>query len=105
MSVFLFAIRCPAVCVSLGDENKLSLLGLGALEPLIRLISHSSRAVRRGAVVALGSMAVHGQSLPSLQHSYSLPSKSVFRFRIHRFTVLVYRITENGASSVGLKVK
>uniref|UniRef100_A0A3P9JNM8 Armadillo repeat containing 3 n=1 Tax=Oryzias latipes TaxID=8090 RepID=A0A3P9JNM8_ORYLA len=56
------------------DENKLSLLGLGALEPLIRLISHSSRAVRRGAVVALGSMAVHGEVKNALKKLNAIPS-------------------------------
>ncbi|XP_004065544.1 armadillo repeat-containing protein 3 [Oryzias latipes] len=57
-----------------GDENKLSLLGLGALEPLIRLLSHSSRAVRRGAVVALGSMAVHGEVKNALKKLNAIPS-------------------------------
>uniref|UniRef100_A0A8C7X6X4 Armadillo repeat containing 3 n=1 Tax=Oryzias sinensis TaxID=183150 RepID=A0A8C7X6X4_9TELE len=63
-----------------GDENKLSLLGLGALEPLIRLISHSSRAVRRGAVVALGSMALNKCLHESLWSRCSKDYKSRLAF-------------------------
>uniref|UniRef100_A0A3B3BV18 Armadillo repeat containing 3 n=1 Tax=Oryzias melastigma TaxID=30732 RepID=A0A3B3BV18_ORYME len=57
-----------------GDENKVSLLGLGALDPLIRLLSHSSRAVRRGAVTALGSMAVSSEVMKALKKLNAIPS-------------------------------
>ncbi|KTF89578.1 hypothetical protein cypCar_00007862 [Cyprinus carpio] len=40
-----------------GDENKTSLMCLGAVEPLSRLISHEDKTVRRNAVMALGVMA------------------------------------------------
>ncbi|ROJ70143.1 Armadillo repeat-containing protein 3 [Anabarilius grahami] len=40
-----------------GDENKTSLMCLGAIEPLCRLISHEDKTVRRNAVMALGVMA------------------------------------------------
>ncbi|XP_076014237.1 armadillo repeat-containing protein 3 [Genypterus blacodes] len=40
-----------------GDENKVSLLGLGALDPLCQLISHSNKLLRRNALTALGTMA------------------------------------------------
>ncbi|XP_066534229.1 armadillo repeat-containing protein 3 isoform X2 [Hoplias malabaricus] len=40
-----------------GDENRSTLLGLGAMEPLTRLISHQDKTVRRNALMALGVMA------------------------------------------------
>ncbi|KAF0028201.1 hypothetical protein F2P81_019288 [Scophthalmus maximus] len=42
-----------------GDENKITLLGLGALEPLCQLITHSNKLVRRNAFMALGIMAIN----------------------------------------------
>uniref|UniRef100_A0A672GT18 Armadillo repeat containing 3 n=1 Tax=Salarias fasciatus TaxID=181472 RepID=A0A672GT18_SALFA len=45
-----------------GDENKVCLLGLGALEPLCRIITHSNKLVRRNAFMALGTMATNGVS-------------------------------------------
>ncbi|RVE76663.1 hypothetical protein OJAV_G00011050 [Oryzias javanicus] len=57
-----------------GDENKVSLLGPGALDPLIRLLSHASRAVRRGAVTALGSMAVNSDVKKALRKFNAIPS-------------------------------
>uniref|UniRef100_A0A672GU89 EDR1/CTR1/ARMC3-like peptidase-like domain-containing protein n=1 Tax=Salarias fasciatus TaxID=181472 RepID=A0A672GU89_SALFA len=42
-----------------GDENKVCLLGLGALEPLCRIITHSNKLVRRNAFMALGTMATN----------------------------------------------
>ncbi|XP_067342059.1 armadillo repeat-containing protein 3 isoform X2 [Channa argus] len=43
-----------------GDENKVCLLGLGALEPLCQLITHNNKLVRRNAFMALGIMATNG---------------------------------------------
>uniref|UniRef100_A0A3B4H8N9 Armadillo repeat containing 3 n=1 Tax=Pundamilia nyererei TaxID=303518 RepID=A0A3B4H8N9_9CICH len=43
-----------------GDENKVSLLGLGALAPLCQLITHNNKLVRRNAFMALGIMATNG---------------------------------------------
>uniref|UniRef100_A0A8B9JL06 EDR1/CTR1/ARMC3-like peptidase-like domain-containing protein n=1 Tax=Astyanax mexicanus TaxID=7994 RepID=A0A8B9JL06_ASTMX len=40
-----------------GDENRNSLLALGAVEPLTRLISHEDKTVRRNAFMAVGVMA------------------------------------------------
>ncbi|XP_075067327.1 armadillo repeat-containing protein 3 [Mixophyes fleayi] len=42
-----------------GDENKLKLLGLGALESLSKLISHEDKTVRRNATMVCGIMASH----------------------------------------------
>ncbi|TDG97219.1 hypothetical protein EPR50_G00223420 [Perca flavescens] len=42
-----------------GDENKVSLLGLGALEPLCQLITHNNKLIRRNAFMALGIMATN----------------------------------------------
>ncbi|NXY41204.1 ARMC3 protein, partial [Ceuthmochares aereus] len=42
---------------SKGDENKLTLLGLGAVEHLCKLISHEDPIVRRNAITVLGTMA------------------------------------------------
>lgn len=46
----------------LGDESKVSLLRLGALEPLCQLITHNNKLVRRTAFMALGTMATNGVS-------------------------------------------
>ncbi|CAL8398106.1 unnamed protein product [Arctogadus glacialis] len=40
-----------------GEENKLSLLGLGALPPLCQHINHEDKRVRRNAIMAVGMMA------------------------------------------------
>ncbi|KAJ3611561.1 hypothetical protein NHX12_021576 [Muraenolepis orangiensis] len=41
------------------EENKSSLLGLGALSPLCQLIDHQDKMVRRNALMALGVMATN----------------------------------------------
>ncbi|XP_072269511.1 armadillo repeat-containing protein 3-like [Pyxicephalus adspersus] len=46
-----------------GDENKLTLLGLGAVESLSKLISHEDKTVRRNAVMVCGIMAAHSELL------------------------------------------
>ncbi|XP_030612651.1 armadillo repeat-containing protein 3 isoform X2 [Archocentrus centrarchus] len=46
-----------------GDENKVSLLGLGALAPLCQLIAHNNKLVRRNAFMALGSMATNDDTV------------------------------------------
>lgn len=55
-----FPVHCLPLL--LGDENKITLLGLGALEPLCQLITHSNKLVRRNAFMALGIMAINGAS-------------------------------------------
>lgn len=45
-----------------GDENRITLMGLGAVEPLSRLISHEDKSVRRNAFMALGIMASNGKA-------------------------------------------
>ena len=65
------SLSCPsmllntstAVCLPpvAGDENKLCLLGLGALEPLCELVTHQDKLVRRNALMALGIMATNGE--------------------------------------------
>ncbi|XP_053116677.1 armadillo repeat-containing protein 3 isoform X2 [Hemicordylus capensis] len=44
---------------SKGEENKLTLLELGALEPLFKLVTHEDPIVRRNATMAVGIMASH----------------------------------------------
>ncbi|NXD12760.1 ARMC3 protein, partial [Nothocercus nigrocapillus] len=50
---------CEAIYkfASKGDENKVTLLGLGAVEPLYKLISHEDPTVRRNAITVFGIMA------------------------------------------------
>ncbi|NWI18048.1 ARMC3 protein, partial [Crypturellus soui] len=50
---------CEAIYkfASKGDENKVTLLGLGAVEPLYKLISHENPTVRRNAITVFGIMA------------------------------------------------
>ncbi|XP_064019015.1 armadillo repeat-containing protein 3 isoform X2 [Pogoniulus pusillus] len=55
----ILAKACDALYkfASKGDENKVTLLGLGAVERLYKLISHEDLTVRRNAVVVLGIMS------------------------------------------------
>ncbi|XP_055086096.1 armadillo repeat-containing protein 3 [Periophthalmus magnuspinnatus] len=57
-----------------GDENKLSLLGLGALKPLCQLITHSNKLVRRFAFMALGVMSTHSEVKNALKNLNIIPS-------------------------------
>ncbi|XP_040921208.1 armadillo repeat-containing protein 3 [Toxotes jaculatrix] len=57
-----------------GDENKVSLLGLGALEPLCKLITHNNKLVRRNAFMALGIMAINGDVKSALKKIDVIPS-------------------------------
>ncbi|KGL95034.1 Armadillo repeat-containing protein 3 [Charadrius vociferus] len=55
----VLAKACDALYkfASKGDENKVTLLGLGAVEHLYKLISHEDPIVRRNAIMVLGIMA------------------------------------------------
>lgn len=66
----------------LGDESKVSLLGLGALEPLCQLITHNNKLVRRNAFKALGSMATNGVS-----HSMQYYQCNLVHWGIWRLTM------------------
>uniref|UniRef100_A0A671N8V4 EDR1/CTR1/ARMC3-like peptidase-like domain-containing protein n=1 Tax=Sinocyclocheilus anshuiensis TaxID=1608454 RepID=A0A671N8V4_9TELE len=57
-----------------GDENKTSLMCLGAIEPLSRLISHEDKTVRRNAVVALGVMASNNEVKKCLKKLDVIPA-------------------------------
>ncbi|NXP47576.1 ARMC3 protein, partial [Heliornis fulica] len=55
----VLAKACDALYkfASKGDENKMTLLGLGAVEHLYKLISHEDPIVRRNAIMVFGIMA------------------------------------------------
>ncbi|XP_075584262.1 armadillo repeat-containing protein 3 [Pelecanus crispus] len=55
----VLAKACDALYkfASKGDENKVTLLGLGAVELLYKLISHEDPIVRRNAIMVFGIMA------------------------------------------------
>ncbi|XP_010152675.1 PREDICTED: armadillo repeat-containing protein 3 isoform X2 [Eurypyga helias] len=55
----VLAKACDALYkfASKGDENKVTLLGLGAVERLYKLISHEDPIVRRNAIMVFGIMA------------------------------------------------
>ncbi|NXJ84775.1 ARMC3 protein, partial [Trogon melanurus] len=55
----VLAKACDALYkfASKGDENKVTLLGLGAVEHLYKLISHENPTVRRNAIMVFGIMA------------------------------------------------
>uniref|UniRef100_A0A674BDU6 Armadillo repeat containing 3 n=1 Tax=Salmo trutta TaxID=8032 RepID=A0A674BDU6_SALTR len=57
-----------------GDENRSSLLGLGAVEPLSHLISHEDKLVRRNAFMALGVMAANSDVKRLLKKLDAIPS-------------------------------
>ncbi|NXN15610.1 ARMC3 protein, partial [Indicator maculatus] len=57
----ILAQACDALYkfASKGDENKVTLLGLGAVEHLYKLLSHEEPIVRRNAIMVLGIMSSH----------------------------------------------
>ncbi|NXG58387.1 ARMC3 protein, partial [Hemiprocne comata] len=57
----VLATACEALYkfASKGDENKVTLLGLGAVEHLHKLISHENPIVRRNAIMVFGVMAAN----------------------------------------------
>ncbi|XP_058875809.1 armadillo repeat-containing protein 3 isoform X5 [Acipenser ruthenus] len=57
-----------------GDENKATLVELGAVEPLSKLISNEDKAVRINAVMALGVMASHNDVKKLLKKLDVIPS-------------------------------
>ncbi|XP_072304916.1 armadillo repeat-containing protein 3-like [Eucyclogobius newberryi] len=57
-----------------GDENKVSLLGLGSLEPLCQLINHGNKLVRRNVFMALGVMSTHAEVIKALKKMNIIPS-------------------------------
>uniref|UniRef100_A0A8C5EJR4 EDR1/CTR1/ARMC3-like peptidase-like domain-containing protein n=1 Tax=Gouania willdenowi TaxID=441366 RepID=A0A8C5EJR4_GOUWI len=57
-----------------GNENKVSLFEVGALEPLCKIISHSNNLVRRNAIMALGSMSTNGEVKNALKKLDVIPS-------------------------------
>lgn len=57
-----------------GEENKVTLLGLGALEPLCQLINHNNKLVRRNAFMALGVMSTHVEVKNALKKLDVIPS-------------------------------
>ncbi|KAM6451460.1 armadillo repeat-containing protein 3 isoform 2-T2 [Liasis olivaceus] len=52
---------------SKGEENKLTLLEFGALEPLFKLVTHEDPTVRRNATMVVGIMASHNDVKKSLR--------------------------------------
>nr|XP_020465301.1 armadillo repeat-containing protein 3 isoform X1 [Monopterus albus] len=66
---------CEAIYIfaEKGDENKVCLLGLGALEPLCHLITHNNKLVRRNAFMALGIMASNGDIKTALNKLDVIP--------------------------------
>uniref|UniRef100_A0AAY4EZP8 EDR1/CTR1/ARMC3-like peptidase-like domain-containing protein n=1 Tax=Denticeps clupeoides TaxID=299321 RepID=A0AAY4EZP8_9TELE len=56
-----------------GDVNRSSLLSLGALEPLLSLISHEDKLIRKNAFMALGSLASHGDVKLLLKKNDAVP--------------------------------
>ncbi|KAM4705175.1 armadillo repeat-containing protein 3 [Rhinophrynus dorsalis] len=57
-----------------GDENKLMLLELGAVESLSKLISHEDKIVRRSATMVCGIMASHNDVRKLLRKLDIIPS-------------------------------
>lgn len=67
---------CEAIHVfaDRGDENKVLLLGLGALPPLCQLINHCNKLIRRNAFMALGIMSTHSEVKSALKKLSLIPS-------------------------------
>lgn len=47
--------------VVLGEENKATLLELGAVEPLTKLLTHEDKIVRRNAMMIFGILASNSE--------------------------------------------
>ncbi|XP_077124472.1 armadillo repeat-containing protein 3 isoform X2 [Ranitomeya variabilis] len=72
----ILAKSCDAIYkfAQKGDENKLTLLGLGAMESLSKLISHEDKIVRRNATMVCGIMAAHSDVRRLMQKLDMMPS-------------------------------
>ncbi|XP_053323115.1 armadillo repeat-containing protein 3 [Spea bombifrons] len=57
-----------------GDENKTTLLGLGAVEAICKLISHDDKIVRRNATMVCGVLAAHDDVRKVLRKLDIIPS-------------------------------
>lgn len=57
-----------------GDENKLTLLTLGAIPKLTRLIAHEDKQIHKYATMTIGVMATHSEVRKSLRQLDFLPS-------------------------------
>uniref|UniRef100_A0A3B5LCI6 Armadillo repeat containing 3 n=1 Tax=Xiphophorus couchianus TaxID=32473 RepID=A0A3B5LCI6_9TELE len=56
-----------------GEENKVTLLGIGALGPLCKLIDHSNKVIKRNALMAVGIMATNGEVSDALKKEDVIP--------------------------------
>lgn len=91
----VLAKACDAIYkfASKGDENKVALLGLGAVERLYKLISHEDPIVRRNAIMVFGIMASNHDVKKLLREldvtssllSHLVPEEDVI---IHEFATL-----------------
>uniref|UniRef100_A0A8C2SWH4 Armadillo repeat containing 3 n=1 Tax=Coturnix japonica TaxID=93934 RepID=A0A8C2SWH4_COTJA len=78
---------------SCGDENKVTLLGLGAVQRLYKLISHENPVVRRNAIMIFGIMASN-QDVKKLLRELNVTSSLLSRLVpeedvvIHEFATL-----------------
>ncbi|XP_068604234.1 armadillo repeat-containing protein 3 [Brachionichthys hirsutus] len=77
----VLAKACEAIYVfaEKGDDNKTSLVGLGALEPLCQLIDHNNELVRRKAFMALGILASNGDVKNALKKDISTVIPSIIK--------------------------
>lgn len=57
----------------------MSLVGLGALDPLCQLIAHSNVLVRRKAIITLGTMATNSESGSTKLTNIFILSISMYR--------------------------
>ncbi|XP_065587648.1 armadillo repeat-containing protein 3 [Cyrtonyx montezumae] len=91
----VLAKACEAIYkfASKGDENKVALLGLGAVERLYKLISHEDPIVRRNAIMVFGIMSSNNDVKKLLREldvtssllSHLVPEEDVI---IHEFATL-----------------
>ena len=71
-----------------GEENKATLLELGAVEPLTKLLTHEDKTVRRNAMMIFGILASNSErtivqvGCPGM--CMNLPSKAGIRHRRKR---------------------
>ncbi|XP_077364880.1 armadillo repeat-containing protein 3-like isoform X2 [Festucalex cinctus] len=68
-------VACEAIFESAAeDANKVQLMELGVLQPLILLITHTNELVRRNAFMVLGTMASHSAVRNAVQQMDIIPT-------------------------------
>lgn len=91
-----------------GDENRKTLLDLNVIDPLLNLIQHEDRIVRRNATMALGALASNGKLLSGpnclglcnlfIQILFTADVKRVLKKREETIQLMIHLLSPEGTS-------